>query len=323
MKIHLATGSSNPWSHEAIAAWTKLHSKDRFGEHTLTSSPEEADIILFVDLHLEQWPDLREIRNHEFWKRYPAKTLAYDERDRPVAALPGLAVSMPKSQFDWQWNRPCAYYTSFHQFDKALEAEPDLLFSFKGGNTHKLREQIFALSHPRAIIEKAEVNHFDLSGGEELKRQQQQQLERFRELLGRSKFVLCPRGHGASSIRMYEVMAAGRVPVVISDEWTPVQGVDWESCSVIVPENEISSIPQRLEALEERYPSMAHQARAVYDEQFGPQVHFQRMVEKCQDLLAKRPHPNPIRVYTRDFYTARSVSALRSVKHGLKKAIRR
>ena len=30
----------------------------------------------------------------------------------------------------------------------------------------------------------------------------------------RSKFFLCPRGTGTSSIRLYETLSAGRVPVI-------------------------------------------------------------------------------------------------------------
>ena len=48
--------------------------------------------------------------------------------------------------------------------------------------------------------------------------------ERFRSVMGRSRFVLCPRGKGTSSIRLYEALAYGCVPVIISDDWVAPAG---------------------------------------------------------------------------------------------------
>lgn len=51
--------------------------------------------------------------------------------------------------------------------------------------------------------------------------QTQQQQERLRKYylqdINDSKFVLCPRGYGLNSVRFFEVMKMGRIPVLISD----------------------------------------------------------------------------------------------------------
>ena len=90
---------------------------------------------------------------------------------------------------------------------------------------------------------------------------------RFAETMFRSKFVLCPRGHGTSSIRLFETLAAGRVPVVISDDWVAPKGPTWDACSVRWSQDAgTESLLAYLEELEPRAAEMGAAARArVHD----------------------------------------------------------
>lgn len=58
--------------------------------------------------------------------------------------------------------------------------------------------------------------------------------DKYIKMIQRSRFVLCPRGGGPSSRRVYETMAAGRVPVVISSHWIPPFNhvIDWSDLIV-------------------------------------------------------------------------------------------
>lgn len=58
--------------------------------------------------------------------------------------------------------------------------------------------------------------------------------DKYIKLIHDSRFVLCPRGGGPSSRRLYETMAAGRVPVVISPRWIPPfqHAIDWSKLIV-------------------------------------------------------------------------------------------
>ncbi|MGI8825519.1 MAG: exostosin domain-containing protein [Chloroflexota bacterium] len=58
------------------------------------------------------------------------------------------------------------------------------------------------------------------------------------ELMRRSRFVLSPRGRGTGSRRLYEILAHGRIPILISDAYKlPLEGViNWERFLVRVPE---------------------------------------------------------------------------------------
>jgi len=59
-----------------------------------------------------------------------------------------------------------------------------------------------------------------------------------------SKFVLCPRGWFPVTYRLFEVMELGRCPVIISDQWVPIQGIPWDECTIQVPEVDVGNIPE-------------------------------------------------------------------------------
>jgi exostosin family protein len=255
---------------------------DRFGEHVLVGDAEEADLILFVDLHQHpgDWR-MRALRDHPLVRTFPEKAFVYDERDAPRDELPGVYVAMPRRTFDPRRHRAFGYYRLLNDTRAVRDDRPDLLFSFRGRRVGMVRSDVLAMSHPRAIIEDTSGQDFFGTKQSELADER----SRYRELLGRSKFVLCPRGAGASSLRLFETLACGRVPVVLSDEWMPPAGIDWQSCSVRISESQTNAVAERLEALEPDWPAMSAAAGRVYDEWFAPEVWFHRAVELCRDLM--------------------------------------
>lgn len=65
----------------------------------------------------------------------------------------------------------------------------------------------------------------------------------FYRTIEESRFVLCPRGGGLNSHRFFEVMAMGRIPVLISDDLVlPLEGVvPWDDLIVRVPEADVAN----------------------------------------------------------------------------------
>ena len=49
-------------------------------------------------------------------------------------------------------------------------------------------------------------------------------------------------------------MKMGRACVVLSDDWHPHDGVDWDSFSIRVPESEAARLPEILKELERLNP---------------------------------------------------------------------
>jgi hypothetical protein len=66
--------------------------------------------------------------------------------------------------------------------------------------------------------------------------------------LNSCNYTLCARGNGNFSIRFYETMCHGKIPVIIdSDSPLPFTGfINWEKHSVIVKENELKDIEGKI-----------------------------------------------------------------------------
>ena len=74
-------------------------------------------------------------------------------------------------------------------------------------------------------------------------------MHRYNEIISQSIFSLCPEGTGPNTIRVWESMALGAIPVIYSDEWLPPQipEISWEDFSVFIPKN---NYDQTLEILD-------------------------------------------------------------------------
>lgn len=67
--------------------------------------------------------------------------------------------------------------------------------------------------------------------------------DRFRWLMERSVFALCPRGYGRTSFRLYEAMDFGAVPVYIYDDpWLPYSELDWSKLAICCPVGQLKNL---------------------------------------------------------------------------------
>jgi len=128
-----------------------------------------------------------------------------------------------------------------------------------------------------------------------------------------SAFVLCPRGGGTSTFRLFETLMLGRVPVIVSDQWVPPDGPDWESFSLRVKEGEIATIPALLERRATDAPAMGRAARAAWFEWFSEGASFHRTVEWCLDLARFAPARVGFRRYAPYLQMLRPYDAARAV----------
>lgn len=285
-RIHLATVGV-PKQYSAVGDWEHVARLDRVGEHTLVDDPEGADIVLFTECNQlgGDWR-LGVIRSSETARRHRERTFVYDQRDRPWCAFPGVYVSMPASAFDHRRQAATSYVPAPEPHRRlGLEAPPDvapdLLASFVGSATHAVRQPIFELRSPRLHVERVEDFMFHDSTSVDF----EERRRRFAEVLFRSKFVLCPRGHGTASIRLFESLAAGRVPVVISDQWMAPPGPEWDRFAVRWSEQDpLEPLLDYLEELEPRASAMGALARQAFLDWFAPDVLFHRVATQLDEL---------------------------------------
>lgn len=286
MRIFIATIGSAPHARAQRNAFADLAAADVVGAHHWDEDPARADAILFVDLqqHVDD-PFLHRLRAHRLARAFADKAYVYDARDQPIYTYPGIYVSGTPA---WARRRSMVGgpYPLLMSSLRPTGATPDLLYSFQGSRTHPVRDAVLGLSHPRGYVE--DTTALDLfSPAESARAGQQAARLRYAETVSRSKFVLCPRGHGPSTFRLFETMHAGRVPVVISDTWLPPPRVDWDRCVLRVPEAAVGDLPDHLERLEDGWDDLVTAGREVVAEHFAVSRLWHHYAASIADL---QPH---------------------------------
>lgn len=66
----------------------------------------------------------------------------------------------------------------------------------------------------------------------------------YKRVLEQSRFSLCPSGAGPASIRIYESLACGAIPVILADtfRFPQVKGVDWNECVINIKEKDYNNM---------------------------------------------------------------------------------
>lgn len=284
MKVLALSAYRDP---EPITSFMALAANDRFKRHSLTEDPDDADIILFVEnSHYHDDLNFRVLKKHPLVARYREKAFMYNEHDRPWCVLPGLYFSMPAPFLDRSRQRACAIIEEANPLISFVEdATPDLLFSFVGARRNKVRDAVLELRHERGLI--TDTSAFNAYGARQAT-DRDARLRGYAEVMTRTKFVLSPKGVATSSLRPFEAMKAGRVPVIISDRYALPEGPDWDAFSIRIPEQNVAMIPRILEEREDEWSQMGMLARKAWEEWFAPDVLFHRMVESCNEIFGSR-----------------------------------
>jgi Exostosin family len=268
-----------------IAAWLPKVS-ELGNDLSITDQAEEADLILFVDSYTDT--RYRFIRHHPLTARQPHKCFLYSQSDNPIHVLPGVYSNLFRRHHRPGWSDSFCYvdtYKSNPYLAKARElcSERLLLFSFLGRNSHPVRQKLFACRFDRAdvIIEQtARYNHWALD-----ERAEQFQ-RRYAEVSASSKFIVCPRGTGVSSIRLFEAMELGCVPVIVSDDWVPPSGPRWEDFSIRVPERNLHQLEAIIVERETDWEAMATLARQEWFHWFQEKNFLRQIVHRMLTLRA-------------------------------------
>ena len=275
MRVFLESiGSLEPW-HDQHVLLSELAAKDDVGQHLLVHDRQKADVILTV---FNQDPRFSKLVHDP--RRFGLGTY-----DLGFPVLPGLYPSLPSWNAHPQFARSCPYLPRpWESGDTQPYRESrTYLFSFVGSRlTSSVRNSVLGLRHDRCFLR-------DTAGDVAYESRQAPETYRrfraeYREVLTKSSFVLCPRGVGASSFRLFETMRAGRVPVVISDAWVPPLGLPWEEFSIRIPEGEVDSIPAVLESREKDAVNMGLQALECWNRNFSESTVFNWLVDQICEM---------------------------------------
>jgi hypothetical protein len=300
-KVHLQSVAEtlpgvDPAFGSELRSLRELAQRDVFGRYTLTDDPVEADLLLFVESARDHGPagdHFEGVRRDPLYRRFRDKAFLYSALDWPVAFVPGVFPSIERG---WCWRsraRSGAYlgventYIEPRIFPPDSDA-PHFLASFVGCTSRaRVRFRLLEINDPTIhVVDNTMAFLGALEAGlagevDRLKRE-------FSEISAASRFILCPRGRGVSSIRLFEAMQMGRVPVVLADGWVPPDGPDWDSFLVRVPERDVGRLPELLRRLDPTAAVRAAAARRAWEAWFAPDVLFHRICQSCDEMRNRR-----------------------------------
>ena len=226
------------------------------------------------------------------YARDPERTFAWDSQDLPTGRLPGLYCSLPRALHDPRRHRSFCYpYRYNPHLRAAAPGEADRHFGFTGTVTSPLRGRLFAVLGAESAASRGLLRRTESIWGRMFTADDDSAKRRYCEDLARCKFILCPRGNGVCSVRLFESLEAARVPVILSDRYVLPDGIDWSACALRVPERDLGRLPALLAACEAGWPEMATRARTVWEQNFSDNRRLARLAAELQAIAAARREP--------------------------------
>tara|TARA_R110002096_G_scaffold68159_5_gene164779 strand:+ start:11293 stop:12276 length:984 start_codon:yes stop_codon:yes gene_type:complete len=260
--------------------------QDTFKEHKIVDDPENADLILFAEHHPGNDPYFFKVLKHPLVKKYRHRVVLYTDTDSPLPILPTLSPSIEKSYLNPAFCLPAPYIARHCENESVTfsnaKSNRKYLFSFLGASrTHPIRKKILKLAYSDCYLEDtSEKNSWELTLDEKKIFE-----SKYANISKDSYFILCPRGIGVNSYRLYETMQMGLVPVIISDEWIPMHGPNWKEFSIQIMEKDIQKIPEILFKRKGDAINMGLMARENWERWFSKEVSFHHITNLAKSLL--------------------------------------
>ena len=210
----------------------------------VAAKPATADVVLIDERYqYRTWHYADDLSRCALVRAHADRicVINHDSYARPF--LPGLYVSLEKRRPAFVDTRPIPYKWDLWKVPvpDQFVYRPNRLFTFRGTfHTHPVRKKMCkALARmPNGLcveLRKAFHTHDEAD--------QRRHIEEIRNAC----FSLCPRGLSPSSYRLYESMQLGRCAVIISDDWVPPSGLEWDQLVLFVPEAAIRRLPEILD----------------------------------------------------------------------------
>ena len=287
-------------------------------KHITINEPKAADLILFVDVPGDNFYE--GLRKHPLVQKYPEKCFVFNETDDIIPFLPGIYTSAKKSFFNLGRLKNYCYLSRFtysqNSFVAARSEQKKLLFSFMGGSTSLVRKRLYRINYERNDVLIKDTSYYQHWNFNQESRAEMQQ--NYTDICARSHFVLCPCGAGSGSIRLFEMMEMGLVPVIISDNYLLPKGPKWDEFVVFIKEKDLKIIPELLEPRVAYAEDMGKLARKNWENWFAPAKQFNYIIDACWEIRNKKIIPEKIYRLSWRFLIVQAF-----VKNGLRSFIRR
>jgi hypothetical protein len=220
------------------------------------------------------------------YRKYQHKSVLYHDADLSITPLRTISPSIEQWQYNAKHKRTAHYLgktlDAITNAEISFDSERDYLYSFVGSSTHAVRTALVNMHHDANVFVKdtTGLQGWELSGTDRNKYEQE-----YVEVMVQSFFVLCPRGLGPCTYRLFECMQLGRVPVIISDSWVPTPGVNWEEFSIRVNEKDIPLLPGILNTRKHEAVEMGRKARLSWEQHFSPEMSLEQIANSAMELI--------------------------------------
>jgi hypothetical protein len=148
-----------------------------------------------------------------------------------------------------------------------LDASSDVLFELRDDwhfNPLVYREQIAGemLNDAERISEQKSTFHYN-------------------QVLSNSVFALCPEGAGPNTLRLWEALAVGSIPIVIVEDWLwpeiPDKKLGWDDAVIVIRRDKVDGLIKRLREIRSSQPErlvMMQKAGMALYQHFAQSVCF-------------------------------------------------
>lgn len=286
-RVHLTSAYPYSTTENFGCKWLVEHSAP-LRNLVLVDSADDADVIIFIENHPGSDPYFWKMFSSPAYKSNPSRCVLYHDADLSVTTVRTISPSIERWQFNPNQHRSLHYVARLcanDVVDRCTAAPIDswkYLYSFIGSvRTHPIRRDVMRLRQDDAfVLDTSGQNAWEMDAANRAKFHEQ-----FARVCADSAFVLCPRGIGPATYRLFETMQMGRVAVVISDEWVPPAGVDWNNCVIFVAERDVHHIPAKLAERAGSAAAMGKHARNEWERVFSPANSLQMIAEAAIDLV--------------------------------------
>ena len=244
----------------------------------LSQDIDNSDLIIAPSNFRTYGIFMEDLKNSLLYNKYRKKLYIYNCGGKQYPFIPGIYTNIFPGFVKGNWACGGHYLSSKiikHKFSSKEidESKRDYLLSFVGSSrNHACRQKVFEINHPRGYLHDSNPKKDKLRWWE--KDDSKSSVIRFRNITLNTKFLLCPRGVNTSSIRIFEGMEAGCVPIIISDNLVLPNGPNWNEFSMIIPENSINKIPAICEELEPGFKNMSKLSRQAWEKFFSTESSF-------------------------------------------------
>lgn len=258
-----------------LSAFQQLADRDKWGNHSLSESPEAADCILFIDAHVSLNVDYyRIVDNHPLTQKFPDKVLVYDEYDRPPSYGRGIYVSVPKPLFQSQRHAIVCYWLNTFDTSDSIQVDfPRTDYCFFAGavsyNPTRARIVKKLSGSVVSVKDTSAVSPWKTGTGAPTQAELSQSRRDYSALMMKHQYCIAPLGKGTSSIRMFEAFLHGTVPIIMADEYVSPDIDNWDECVVRIRQRRPRDVIRLQDQLQREFSLRLQNLRKIQSDYFA------------------------------------------------------